>query len=118
MVLDYLDFDHSENADGSATWDAMACVLPARLPAALGEAKTVLAWAHGAFGAPGEWGEWDFDLQCQQDGVGDLCARFDGDPPAVRCQPTDAGRGRCTLTLTLSGAPAFGEALVAQFSLG
>lgn len=118
MVLDYLDFDHSENADGGASWDAMACVLPARLPAALREAETVLAWAHAEFGAPGEWAEWDFDLQCQQEGAGELGAAFDADALALRCQPPDAAGGRCTLTLTLSGSAAFGQALGERFSLG
>ena len=33
MALDYLDFDYSEDAEGTGTWDAMACVQPQRLGA-------------------------------------------------------------------------------------
>lgn len=117
MVLDYLDFDHNDNGDGSASWDAMACVLPARLHAALGEAEAVLLWAHAEFGAPGEWSAWDCDLQCQQDGAADLAAHFDVETQALQCLPPAMDGGRCTLTLTLSGSPGFGEALRERFSL-
>ncbi|MGP1681734.1 MAG: hypothetical protein ACTS8S_05335 [Giesbergeria sp.] len=117
MVLEYLDFDLSEDGDGGASWDAMACVLPARLAAALREAQAVLAWAHTEFGAPGEWSDWDCDLQCHQDGVGDLGAAFDGETGALRYQPYAMDGGRCTLTLTLSGTPAFGAALRERFSI-
>lgn len=117
MLLDYLDFDYSESGDGDASWDAMACVLPERLPAALREAERLLAWAHAEFGAPGEWGEWDFDLQCQQEGAGDLSAAFDCEMSVLRYQPPSMDGGRCTLTLTLRGSPAFGEALRECFSI-
>ncbi len=117
MVLDYLDFDHSDNGDGHASWDAMACVLPARFGAALREAEAVLAWAHVEFGTPGDWSDWDFDLQCQQEGLRDLGAAFDGETWQLLRQPIAMDGGRCTLTLTLSGAPAFGDALRERFSL-
>lgn len=118
MVLDYLDFDHSDNGDDTASWDAMACVVPARLSAAFREVELVLAWAHVALGAAGEWCEWDYDLQCQQEGAGDLYATFDGDSGVLHCQTPDQHGGRCTLTLTLSGTPAFREALRERFSVG
>ena len=46
MTLNYLDFDYSEDADGTGTFDAMASVLPAQLPALHAEITQVLAWAH------------------------------------------------------------------------
>lgn len=121
MVLNYLDFDYSEDGHGGASWDAMACVLPERLDAALHEVQAVLTWACAERGAPGEWNaaaEWDFDLQCHQDGAGDLNARFDVETASLQHSPPVMGGGRCTLTLTLSATPAFGEALQERFSIG
>lgn len=120
MVLDYLDFDYSDGGDGGdgdESWDAMACVLPARLSAALREVEVLLAWAHTEFGAPGEWREWDFDLQCQQDGAVELGAVFLSEMSVLHCQPPAMNGGRCTLTLTLRGSPAFGAALRECFSI-
>ena len=117
MLLDYLDFDLSEDGHGNASWDAMACVLPARLGAALRDAETVLAWAHNAFGAPGDWGEWDFDIQCQQDGASPLALAFDTETGSLNATAPAMAAGRATLTLTLSGTQSFGEALRERFSI-
>ena len=93
--LQYLDFDYSEDDDGCGTWDAMASVWPAQVDALLAEVALVLDWAHREF--PGgddpldEGGEWDHDLQCLPEGE------------------------RYTLTLTISGTPAFGAAWRAQW---
>ena len=93
--LQYLDFDYSEDDDGCGTWDAMASVWPAQVDALLAEVALVLDWAHREF--PGgddpldEGGEWDHDvLSIEED-------------------------GRHTLTLTISGTPAFGAAWRARF---
>lgn len=121
MVLNYLDFDYSDDGHGSASWDAMACVLPERLDAALREVQAVLTWACAEWGAPVEGdaaADWDFDLQCQQDGAGDLNPRFDIETASLQHSPPAMGGGRCTLTLTLSATPAFGEALQERFSIG
>ncbi len=118
MELDYLDFDHNDNGDGSASWDAMANLLPARLSAALLEVERVLGWAHAEFGNAGEWCDWDYDLQCQQDGAEDLSATFDCESQALRCTLPAMDGERCTLTLTLRGTPSFGEALQKRFSIG
>lgn len=119
MVLEYLDFDHSEDADGAGSWDAMACVLPERLAPAVAEAQAVLAWAHAAFGPPrgevAELGEWDFALHCGQDGGHDLHAAFNAATGQLVHGAARADGGRCTLTLTLSGTRAFGEALAEHF---
>ena len=95
MTLHYLDFDYSEDDAGCGTWDAMASVRPAQLDALLSEVAQVLAWAHSEFsdqqGPLDDGGEWDYDQQGVQEA------------------------GRYTLTLTISGTPAFGAAWRAQF---
>ncbi|MFT3814062.1 MAG: hypothetical protein QM740_11865 [Acidovorax sp.] len=97
-TLDYLDFDYSEDAEGVGTWDALACVPPDRLPAVQAEAAQLLDWARRTFpGGQGpceEGGAWDCDLH----------TRAEAD-------------GRVTLALSISGSPAFGEALRAAFGL-
>ncbi len=93
--LQYLDFDYSEDDAGCGTWDAMASVRPAQLAAVQAEVALVLDWAQGQFperqGALDDGGEWDYDL---------LTIEEDG---------------RRTVTLTLSGTPAFGAAWRARF---
>ena len=94
-TLHYLDFDYSEDDAGCATWDAMASVRPAQLGAVQAEVALVLHWAQQEFadghGPLDEGGEWDHDLQCLPEGE------------------------RYTLTLTISGTPAFGAAWRAQW---
>ena len=53
MQLHYLDFDFSDEDSGRGSFDAMASVVPARLPALLAEVSAVLGWAGQAFGAAG-----------------------------------------------------------------
>ena len=42
MALDYLDFDYSEDDEGTATWDALASVTAERLPALTAEVEQLL----------------------------------------------------------------------------
>ena len=64
-ALQYLDFDVSEDEHGVGSFDAMASVLPAQVPALHAELARVLAWAHDAFarGPLDEGFDWDYDLQ-------------------------------------------------------
>lgn len=70
-TLDWLDFDYSEDPQGHGSFDAMASVTAAQLPALQRELERVLAWAHREFGgvrAPlDEGGDWDFELQGLQE---------------------------------------------------
>lgn len=95
LTLHYLDFDYSEDAAGCGTWDAMASVWPAQRDALQAEVAMVLDWAKSEFpdgqGPLDDGGEWDHDVQ----GVHEA--------------------GRYTLTLTISGTPAFGAAWRTQF---
>ena len=110
-ALDYLDFEYSEDDHGQGTWDAMASVLPAHVPALHAELTRVLAWACDTFGpASGpldEGCDWDYDLQLAdtaQDGI-----TFDAPTRSlwVRVPPASAPHIRHTVTLTLVGTPAF-----------
>lgn len=127
MELEYLLFDHSDEESGRGSFDAMASVLPARLPALVSEVEAVLQWAHAAFGTPAAMGDedgweglerdWACDLQAAQEPDGrDLQPRYD-ERKAALVLASCAGSGRVTFTLTLSGSPAFCEALREAFGI-
>jgi hypothetical protein len=111
--LDYLLFDATDEESGACSFDAMASVVAARLPALLGEVEAVLRWAHGEFGAPGEDGEWDYELQASDEADAPLAIGFIAGRVEMR-GPQGATR-RVTLTLTISGSRTFGEAFLAAF---
>ena len=121
MTLDYLDFDYSGEADGSGSFDAMASVAPQQLAAVHAEIATVLAWAHDAFadrrGAPEDGGEWDFDLQSQQEFSVPETMRFDEATGVLTVQPGAPGAPRHTVSLSIGGSPGFCDALRAQFEI-
>lgn len=115
MHLDYLLFDRSDEDGGAGSFDALASVLPDRLPALLREVEAVLQWAHRAFGAPGaaDAGGWDFDLQATGPQGEPLHVAYD----AVRARATvdPAGKQRVALSLTVSGPAGFCEAFGQAF---
>ncbi|GGH49572.1 hypothetical protein GCM10010975_01990 [Comamonas phosphati] len=123
MALDYLDFDYSEDEEGTGTWDAMASVSAARLPALAAEIEQLLRWAsrdftgrQGAVDEGGHWdGDWDYDLQAHDDAGRPLSARFDA--ASGRLALEASATGRTTVTLSLSGGSWFGEALRSAFEL-
>ncbi|MGV3572272.1 MAG: hypothetical protein ACO1PB_16865 [Ramlibacter sp.] len=116
MRLDYLLFDATDGQSGSCSFDALASVLPDRLPALMREVEAVLAWAHRAFGAPApgmDEGEWDFALQAAEEPGGALQVRYEGAPARVRLpQPP---QGRVTISLTVTGSRAFAAAFREAF---
>lgn len=125
MQLDYLIFDISDEEDGRASFDAMASVMPDRLPALLAEIAAVLRWAHAGFGAPGSPGEeahddavWDFDLHATVLPGQPLPIHHDQGPEGtrLRCGAVDAS-ALVTVTFTLSGQASFCEALDLAFGL-
>jgi len=118
MELQYLDFDFSDEDSGRGSFDAMASVAPSRLSVLLAEVAAVLRWAHRGFGPAGaldDEGEWDYDLQGVAEPERVLTVTYD---PASRdvslAEPADAAR--VTLTLTLSGSPAFCDAFRQAFA--
>ena len=110
--LSYLEFDASEGEEGHGSFDAMAAVAPAQLAALQAEIARVLAWAHAQFGPPrplDEGGEWDVELQ----GVRERSTLLDVEyrPPAgLDLHERGEAPPRTTLSLTISGTPAFCEA--------
>lgn len=113
MDLHYLSFDFSDEESGRGSFDAMASVLPQRLPALLGEIDAVLQWAHADFGAPGSEADWDYDLQATLEPDMPLPARWDDAARTVRIdgKPT----GRTLVTFTIGGTPAFCRGLQEAF---
>lgn len=111
MPLDYLLFDATDEENGACSFDAMASVLPDRLPALLREVEAVLAWAHREFGVPGggaDEGEWDFALQAVQEPRRPLEVRYDAGRGSVLL--SQVPQGRVTLTLTVTGSRPFAAA--------
>lgn len=121
MTLRYLDFEFSENTEGIVTIDAMASVRPQDLSALHRELSLVLDWAHSHFPAgPGpadDGAPWDCDLQGTQERS--LQERLHYDPQTGRLASTlgSAEAVRHTVTLSISGTAAFGEAFRARFGV-
>ncbi|WP_427912594.1 hypothetical protein ACPWT1_18485 [Ramlibacter sp. MMS24-I3-19] len=115
MQLDYLLFDVTDEESGGASFDALASVLPDRLPALLREAEAVLQWAHREFGppSPADEGGWDFDLQGTGE-TGDILD-FTYDAASARLTLRQPVTGRITLSLTLGGPATFCEAFRGAF---
>ena len=121
MNLQYLDFDYSEDAEGSGTFDAMASVSPAQLPALHAEISQVLAWAHRRFpdacGPSEEGGEWQYDLQGVQEVSTPLAIGFDAPAGSLATVPGTPAPPRTTLTLSISGHAGFCAALREAFGI-
>lgn len=119
MSLKYLDFDHSEDTEGLCTFEAMASTGPAQVGAVRAEVAQVLSWAHRQFpqgpGPVADGADWDFDLQGLVEVAHAESLRFDTGTHEVRASLGPAGQPRHTVTLSLSGSPAFGEAFLARF---
>ena len=111
--LDYLDFEYSEDDHGQGTFDAMASVLPAHVPALHAELTQVLAWACDTFGPDSgpldEGCDWDYDLQLTDDTAAQGRIGFEPSTRSlcVQMPPGAASHNRHTVTLTLGGTPAF-----------
>ncbi|NMM76122.1 hypothetical protein B2J86_12480 [Acidovorax sp. SRB_14] len=121
MTLRYLDFDYSEDGEGTGTWDAMASVLPAQLNDLLAEVAQVLDWAHRDFagqrGPIEEGADWDYDLQCVQEVVTPQELSYDEATRQITAHCGAPGAPRYTLTLSLCGRKVFGETLRQRFGL-
>lgn len=94
--LAFLSFDASGDTDGVHTFDALASTDPSRQAEVLAEVDAVLGWAARRFpDGPGDLDEgasWCHDLQVTPDG------------------------DWVTVSLSLSGTPAFGEAFARAFA--
>ena len=72
MTLHYLIFEAADDGEGTGSWEAVASVRRAELPAVMAEVDAVLARAQreapGPRGPLDEGGAWDADTQVQEDG--------------------------------------------------
>lgn len=121
MVLKYLEFDYSEDAEGTGTFDAMAAVAPGQVTAVQTEIAAVLDWAQRQFpnaqGDLDDGAEWDFDLESQQEWVVDEGLAYDLQARRFTTHPVPPGQPRHTLTLSISGTAQFCEAFRLAFAL-
>ena len=113
MMLHYLDFDYSEDEDGNGCFDALADTPAERHAAVMAEVRLVLDWALATFagqqGALDDGGAWDHDLQ--------VLPKVASTASAARADSTALGAGRYSVSLSLSGTPAFCAALRERFRL-
>lgn len=118
-TLQWLEFDYSEDAQGLGTFDAMASAAPAGWPALQAEVVRVLGWAESAFGPPhavDEGGEWDCELQGVRELATPLEVQWRPGAGTLALQPGTPGEPRVTLSLTLTGTPAFCDAFRQAFA--
>lgn len=122
MTLNYLEFDYSEDAEYMGTFEALASVSPAQVAAVHAEVAEVLAWAFRTFpnghGPLNEGFEWDHDLQGQREFTAAESLCFDERTGRITTQAHPPGTPRHTVILSVSGTPAFCDALRTQFDLG
>ncbi len=116
-MLDYLDFDTSDDGEGISSLDAMAYAKAAQWPALAAEVTQLLAWCSDAFGAPGALEDghaWDLDLQLQNDAGDALALQWDARQRQLLA-PQAAQQPALQLSLTLSGPDPFAQQVTAQF---
>jgi hypothetical protein len=121
MSLRYLSFDYAEGTDGTETLEAMASVWPEQVPAVHAEIVQVLDWAHAEF--PGRRGpldegfDWDYDLHGVREMTAPEALHYDEATRRLKAEAGPPGKPRHTLTLCVSGTPAFCAVFMQQFGL-
>jgi hypothetical protein len=113
MDLQFLEFDCSEDSEGVVCWDALAQPAARHTPALLHEVTQLLTWAH-RFGpqAPGpleDGADWDFDLHIRS-GNALLQAHWNSANQTLALSPAPKDHDEITLSLSISGTPAFAQA--------
>ena len=125
MVLQLLDFDRSEDAEGVVCLDALAQPAAAHNAALLAEVVKVLVWAHQfdnhGPGSLENGANWDFDLQVTLlgDGARHQVAqpRFVHSGGRLTLVPEPQANQCLALSLSLSGTPCFIQAFFEAFDL-
>ena len=114
----YLDFDHSEDDEGTNTWDALAYVQSNRANALLDEITALLKWAHDTMPLPpgpvDDGHQWDYDLQWERDNTMVSC-RYDVRAGSIAPRPQVNAGEALAMNLSLCGQEAFGQALRATY---
>lgn len=121
MNLSYLDFDYSEDYEGTGTFDAMASVPPQQWDALQNEIARVLGWCTQQFPegpAPAEeGGDWHYDLQGVEEISTPMTVSFHPATGRIERHSGPAGAPRTTLTLSISGNPQFCEEFRTAFGV-
>ncbi|MEO6018177.1 MAG: hypothetical protein ABIP46_13055 [Polaromonas sp.] len=121
MTLRYLHFDYAEDTEGHGTLEAMASTWPEQAAAVQAEIVQVLDWAHTGFqgrcGPLHEGGDWDFDLQGQQEFTGPETLHYDPEARQLSVVAGPPEKPRHMVTLCLSGSAEFCAAFMQQFGL-
>lgn len=118
-ALDWLDFDYSEDAEGHGSFDAMAACSAAQFGALQAEIVRVLAWSEAAFGAPrptDDGGDWDFELQGVREVPTPLAVDWSPGARTLEVRAGFPGAERLSLSLTVTGTPAFCDAFRQAFA--
>jgi hypothetical protein len=120
MELQYLEFDCSEDTEGVVCWDALAQPAASHTAALLREVTQLLSWAN-RFSPQGpgpldEGADWDFDLQIQLHHPNSphrtpAQAHWQAEQQTLNIHPAPGPEDRAELSLSLSGTPAFAQAL-------
>jgi hypothetical protein len=120
MELQYLEFDCSEDTEGVVCWDALAQPAASHTAALLREVTQLLSWA-SRFSPQGpgpldEGADWDFDLQIQlhpphSPHSTPAQAHWHAAQQTLDIHPAPGPGDRVELSLSLSGTPAFAQAL-------
>jgi hypothetical protein len=120
MALQYLEFDCSEDTEGVVCWDALAQPTSCHTVALIHEVMQLLNWAsHFSPHGPGpldEGADWDFDLQIQLHSASGLHstpvrAQWQATQATLALHPAPGPDDRVELSLSISGTPAFAQAL-------
>jgi hypothetical protein len=119
-TLAFLEFDCSEDTEGVVCWDALAQPTASHTAALLREVSQLLSWA-SRFSPQGpgpleEGADWDFDMQVQllpphRQHSSHAQAQWHPAQQALDIQPAPGPEDRVELSLSLSGTPAFAQAL-------
>lgn len=113
MSWQFLEFDCSEDSQGVVCWDALAQPAARHTPALLQEVTRLLRWTHRlGLQGPGpleDGADWDFDLQIHVDNA-PLKALWQNADDALSLTPQPSPGTQITLSLSISGNPAFAQA--------
>lgn len=121
FTLHFLDFDYSEDDEGTGTFDAMASAAPGQIQALHAEVVAVLAWAHANFpdacAAAEDGGLWQYDLQGLQEVGTPVALDFDAAARHLTATPGVPSARRWTVSLSVSGNAEFCAALSSAFGV-
>ena len=113
-MLQFLDFDRTEDIHGTAAWDAMASPAPHHTVALLEEVAALFHRLHMEYGPPGPLDEthvWDCDLHIADSQGTAVPWRWQGQTLVWNTPDHHLADTRITVSLSLTGDAAFTHTL-------